>query len=412
MALSVADQGLASGANFAAALALARWLPPADYGAYTLGYSVLLFGAGLHNALVLEPMGYVGACRYAGRLPAYLGLTLWMHILLSAAVSAATLGMAGVLACFGSRLAGTVICLALVSPAILLAWLFRRACYLAMRPGLAVAGSLMYAALLAAGLAAGWRGGCLSAPAVFAWMGAAALAMFLAFSGRLGLRLRHLTAPRTPAAVIGAAKRHWAFGRWSLGKTALYWFSSLIYLPVVGALAGLESVASYRAAENLMSPMSQILTASGLLLFPWLARERQVKGSAYLRRAAAGIGLTACLVAAAYGIAVIAGGRWLLRTVYGDDRYAGSFCLAPFLAAGLVFRAAADTGAGLAARAAGRPDIELRAAAASAAVTLGAGLALVKAFGITGAAAGYALSAAAGAAVAVIAFCARPGAQR
>ena len=42
LSLAVVDQGLISGSNFALGIVLARWMAPAEYGAYALAFSIFL----------------------------------------------------------------------------------------------------------------------------------------------------------------------------------------------------------------------------------------------------------------------------------------------------------------------------------------------------------------------------------
>src|SRR5439155_25742141 len=79
LGLSIADQGILSGANLVLNIVLARWLEPADYGAYAVGFSVFLFLSGFHNSLILEPMSVLGAWRRGSGLRRYLGQLVQLH---------------------------------------------------------------------------------------------------------------------------------------------------------------------------------------------------------------------------------------------------------------------------------------------------------------------------------------------
>ncbi|MDR7400087.1 MAG: hypothetical protein QN144_12370, partial [Armatimonadota bacterium] len=61
---AVADQGLFSGANFVVNVLLARWLSPAEYGAFAVALSIFYLLAGFHSAVLTEPMMVFGAGRY------------------------------------------------------------------------------------------------------------------------------------------------------------------------------------------------------------------------------------------------------------------------------------------------------------------------------------------------------------
>ena len=391
---SLADQGLSSGANFALNLMLARWLTPAEYGAFVLSFAVLLLSAGLYNALILEPMGVIGPTRYGERLPGYLGLTIWMHAGLSLPVASA-LGAAAL----GTRLAGSslwlvLLALSVTGPGILLLWLMRRACYMIGKPQLAAQGSLAYAFLVGAGVFWLSRQAKPGAAEVLLLMFGAGVVVSLLLGPGLGLRRQHLLWRVAKPELKVAIRQHWSYGRWALSRGVAYWMSGFLYLPAVGALAGLPAVAAYRAADNLMQPMGQTLTALALLLLPWLSRQYSLRGGRYLKAMAVNISLAASLAVALYVAGILAAGPDLLRRLYGNSFYTHSFALVPFLGAALVFRAIGDTGLGLAARAAGRPDLDFRATVAAAVVTLSVGLLLVARYGAAGAALGSMFSAA------------------
>ena len=69
--LAVLDQGLFSGANFLVNILLARWLAPDEYGAFAVALSVFYLLAGLHTAVVSEPIMVPGTGKYRAQFPRY-----------------------------------------------------------------------------------------------------------------------------------------------------------------------------------------------------------------------------------------------------------------------------------------------------------------------------------------------------
>jgi O-antigen/teichoic acid export membrane protein len=395
---SVADQALFSGAHFLCHLVLARTATPGEYGAFSLAYAGFLFAAGVHSALILEPMGVIGPLDYAGRESVYLRAVLGLHWAASAALGGLMLGAAAVLAACGSPAWPSMAAAALGAPAILLLWLVRRAAYMATRPAQAVAVSALYALGLGVGLWLVHRiFGRVAGPVALAWMGAVALAVCWPTLRSWNAREKSLPAGNRLPWREPAARQHWEYGRWSLLRAVLVWAASAAYLPVVGALGGLQAAGMYRAAENLTLPMAQILTVLGILWAPWMAAQRRKQGSGYLARAAAKAALAAGLLAAGYGFVLLAAGWKLSQWVYGSEEYASALRLLPFLTLALVLRAVADTGIGTALRASGRPDLLVWPAAMSALTTMTLGVWLASRFPLVGAAAGLAASAAVGA---------------
>src|ERR1035438_3487461 len=80
--LAVLDQGLFAISNFLINVLLARWLAPADYGAFALAYSVFLLLLVFHNAMFSGPMLVFGPGKYRERFPEYLGILLRGHFAL------------------------------------------------------------------------------------------------------------------------------------------------------------------------------------------------------------------------------------------------------------------------------------------------------------------------------------------
>src|SRR5581483_2439226 len=147
---ALSDQGLVAGSGFLINILLGRWLVPEQYGSYALAYSVFLFGAGFHQALLLEPMSVFGPTSYKDQLPAYLGTLLRLHFAITIALSLLLgLGVAGSQYFFKvpslfPALAGVSV----AAPCILFFWLWRRVAYLALRPGIAVRGAAIYVSIV------------------------------------------------------------------------------------------------------------------------------------------------------------------------------------------------------------------------------------------------------------------------
>src|SRR5690606_39123371 len=69
------DQALFSGANFLLNILLARFLEPAQYGAYAVVFTWFLLLGTLHTASLTEPILVYGSGKYANRFNRYLGYT-------------------------------------------------------------------------------------------------------------------------------------------------------------------------------------------------------------------------------------------------------------------------------------------------------------------------------------------------
>src|SRR5262249_49199249 len=141
------------GVNFLVNLLLARWLEPAQYGAFAAAYTVFFLLAALYTAVLTEPMLVFGAGKYAEKFQKYFGILIIGHweirgvIALILALAALVFWLLG-----SSSMAQVILGLAISSPFILLLWLVRRAFYVRVQPQWAAAGGVLYIALMLAGL--------------------------------------------------------------------------------------------------------------------------------------------------------------------------------------------------------------------------------------------------------------------
>lgn len=270
---SVVDQALFSGANFVLNILLARWLVPRDYGAFTVAFTLFLLLGLFHTALLTEPMLVYGAGRFRGRFEPYMRALLRGH----AAFSVAGLVVLGVAGFLVERLSsevvgGTLILLALTQPLILLLWITRRACYVHLRPRLAAAGGVVYAALLLPATFALASHGVLNAATALAAMGVASLVSALWLMNRMNL---HPWAAAGSHMLGEAAGRHWAYGRWAVATGMLTWITGQLAALILPLWAGLEATASFKALMNLTMPAVQAYVSFAVLIVPALVRARE-----------------------------------------------------------------------------------------------------------------------------------------
>lgn len=387
--LSVADQGLASGGHFVLNVLLARWLTPSEFGAFAVAFAAFLFAWGIHNAVLIEPMSILGPMYDGVRLPGYLGIAVLVHAGLTIGLAAVLLVIAGALALAGKALSSAMFAASFACPFLLLFSLLRRACYLKTKPGLALKGSALYFFMLLAGIWAMRRFGMLSAVHGFALMGVASLGVSLLFCVLLGVRLDLVKTASGRAEAARVVKQHWAQARWFLRTTMLYWLASSTYLPLVGMFSGLDSVAGFRAIDNLFRPMAQTLTALNVLFVPWASARREREGTGGLKRTALKTSAVMFVLTGSYVAAILLGGRRLIELLYGKDYYGHFLPLVPLLGMALILRGIGDNGLGVASKAAKWPDILFWATLASAGVTVSAGVYLTSQYGAAGAAAGW-----------------------
>lgn len=378
-AWTVLDQGLFAGTNFLLNVLLARWLAPDAYGSFTLvSFAALLLVGVVHTGLLTEPMLVYGPGPFRAQRRAYVRLVLGGHRLFALVAGGVLVSVAGAAFVLGSPVLGwDFAALAVAQGAILLMWLLRRACYVYLRPQVAMQGGLLYVGVMGVGLVGLQALGLLSGATAIGLMGAASLAA----AATIGLRLG-LYGPSAPAPALEAEARraHRLYGGWATATGGLEWVQGVLPFLILPIWHGLEATGAFRALFNLVMPVMQAYGALSLLLVPAFVAARR---SGRLRQRA-GQALGAVLAGTAlYAVAVALVGDWLLVRLYGPT-YAGYHSLLWLFALYPVVGGSA-TVLGAVRRAQERPRRLFKARAGAAAVMATAGTLLIHAFGLFGA---------------------------
>jgi O-antigen/teichoic acid export membrane protein len=384
--LATMDQGLFAGAHFALNILLARWLAPAEYGAFAVAYSVFALAAAIHGALLCEPMVIFGSGRYFEKRRSYLGIVLRGHWAMTVPAGLTLFLVAFLLRGLFSPLVDRALwAVGLALPLMLLMWFTRRAFYIELRPGRAAAGSAVYFGSL---LAVVWwlhAASVLTSAAAIAGMGLAAL---LAGGLQLAwLRPRHVHIPGGPVP-RGVVGEHWAYGRWALGSAVAAWVSLNIYYLVLPAWFGLKEAGVMKALMNLANPMGHSLVALGMLVPPVLLRHRERGGLGLVRQT---VGRVTGLFLTMAGIYFVV--LWVFRVevihLLYDGKYLEYSNLPVLLMALAPLATACSVPVGSALRALERPDYVFWGYVAGTILAVSVGMRLAATWGVTGALAGY-----------------------
>ncbi|PJC68117.1 hypothetical protein CO015_05170 [candidate division WWE3 bacterium CG_4_8_14_3_um_filter_42_11] len=387
ISLSIVDQALVSGASFIFNVLLARWLIPGEYGAFAVVFSIFLFFSGFHNALVLEPMSVIGSAKYKNNFPNYLGLLVCIQIILIFILSLILLLLVIPLSIKGNQILPALWGLIISGPFMLLFYFMRRTWYLKMRPEMAVITSLIYTFFLLSGLTIAKVKGWLSPFSAFIIMGLASLGTVLLLWDFSSIRLKAKNILSANPGIKSVFIEHWGYGKWIVGCAFVYWLIGSAYLPLIGTFAGLSEAGAFRAIQNLILPVNQILTALGLLFLPWVSAKRVTFGNGYLKNFSLKITVFMVGLTIAYLLLPIIGGRWLVPLFYGEGRYDSYLWLIPYLG-GIALLGAATQGFALSLKAAKYPNTIFFSQAGGAFVTLTLGIVLVRKLGLLGAAVG------------------------
>lgn len=383
---SCLDQGVVSGVNFTANVLLARWLPPAEYGAFAVGFALFLFLSGFHNALLLDPASVLGPARFSNQLPGYLKRVVGLHFAWSLAASLVV--AAAALATGDASLRRAFYGLAISLPFLLLLWLLRRLCYVDAGPAAALVSSVAYAPFLIGGLLLLRHCGQPSPFAAFLVMAAASAAASATTWRKL--RLNGEWSGICSAELGELARIHWQYGKWlsltsvlNLGVTQLQTF-------LIAGCLGLAAAGSFRAMFNFVQPMNQMTAAVAFLFLPNLSADFGAGRGSALRTKGALITAALTALAVVYEVALLCWGPRLEDAVYGG-RFRAYDWLIPVMGLMPLFIAFAS-GRSLVLQAVQKPQHYLIRGAVTGSVGIASALILTPWAGLAGAAASMVLT--------------------
>ena len=385
--LAILDQGLFAGTNFVVNTLLARWLTPAEYGAFALAFSIFLLLGVFHAAILTEPMLVFGPGRYRERFPEYLGILLRGHFSLMAPVVLILIGAAFLLGrVYSTSIERALLSLALAAPFILLLWLVRQAFYVRLRPDRAAVGGFLYLVFLLGFMSALRAGQHLSLVTALMGMGIVALVVSVFLLLILG------PSWTGNPSVKMVFTDHWRYGRWSVATAGITWFPGNVYYVLLPIWVGLEGAGALKALMNLAMPGLQSVGALSLILLPVLVQSRKesrTRGMVNTMRSFLALFL--------FGSTLYLMLLWGLRSELFRLLYAGKYAEYaswPLLLAGVLPLGACVTGAlSNTLRALERPDWIFWCYLGSSMVALLVGIPLIVAVGLTGALLGQLFSA-------------------
>lgn len=385
--LAILDQGLFASSNFLLNVMLARWLAPADYGAFALAYSVFLLLLTFHSAILTGPMLVFGPGKYRERFPEYLGILLRGHFALmlpGAALLTAAAFLLGRL--YSPAVERAFLALAIAGPFILLLWLLRRAFYVRLNPGWAAAGGVIYLLiLLASALALRATGHLTPATGFLAMAGASLITcVFLLF-------LLRPTLATDSSTIRAVAADHWRYGKWGGAAAGPGWVTDNIYYLVLPAWVGLAQAGALKALLNLAMPALQSISALGVLLLPILVHDRDCGGPRAMKKTMK-LSLALFLSGSACYVALLWGFRLQIFHLLYAGKYA-AYASWPLLLVGLLpFAQSLPNVMGSALGALERPNLGFWSCVGSAAVAVALGVPLASRLGVGGALAGLVVS--------------------
>lgn len=281
---SIADQAIFAGSNFILNILLARWLGPADYGAFAVAFSVFIFLSGFQNALILEPMSVIGPVQYTQDLRRYLRVVFLLNTSVGLIVLFSLIAIGLFLKVFESSSVSSFFGLAFGSPFILSFWLFRRVWYLKTKPQTSVIINIFYSILLFCSLFILHFRNSLTSFSGFLILGMACAVGSLLSWLFYGYHFKTDSHSNEKLHIKDVFSKHWGYGKWVVGSAFVFWLSGSIYVPLIGIFAGLESAGIMRALQNLVLPVNNIFTALSLPLLPWLSARKRTSDNHSIKK--------------------------------------------------------------------------------------------------------------------------------
>jgi O-antigen/teichoic acid export membrane protein len=387
--ISAADQGLTSASALAVQILLARWLSPAEYGVFGVGFAIYIVLSAVYEAVMLRPLGVVGPGFYADRTAEYLRYLFRLNVAVSGCIAAclalASLAARPVL----SHLWEVGLVVSIAAPFLWLPLLVRRTFYMMLTPPAAAAVSALYAASVLAAIVTLHRLGELSSTTAFAAMALAGAVAGLPSAVGWSLRRVHAGSGVATLSIPLVAVSHWRFAKFHLANGFFAILSGNGQMFIVGSMLGAEAAGALRAVQTLVAPLYFLTAPLSALMLPRLARDFSLGRHERVRSAALTAGVAITIAALAYELVLAFFGGSLELALFGG-KYAEYVSLAPVFGLDGIFLSLAS-GILLAIEARQRPGILLAITAIAAPISLAAAIGLTASFGLGGTAASMAL---------------------
>ncbi len=372
--LTVSDQVVSSGSNFATGVAVARLSGITQFGQYMVVVVFWLVLVGLHRALITEPM--VVTSRDADDLRARLADGLAAEAVHGCAAGL-LVALGGALALAGGHSLGVpLLAMSVWLPGLLIQDYWRAMAFQQARPGAALANDTVFVVVQAAATVTF---------AVVGWRSVGYMISAWGLGGAAGAAYGYRRFPSISRPVQGwrMLERLWPQSRWILADFASGYMTEQANLLLAAVLLTTVDFGGFRAAYTLIGPILILLLAEMNLGLPEATRRAAGDDPHALNHFARRLSAVTFVCIAAYGVLVAVAGRWLLSVVYGP----GFPSFSPLVTLGALSFAVASlsTGEGIALKAGARMSLVWRARLFVGLVSLASLVVLVQWLGVVGA---------------------------
>ena len=381
--VSLADQAVASGTNFASGLIIARACSKEEFGLYMLGFSLISLMTDFQTLLVSTPY-MIYAPRLKERAHAlYTGSTLIHQLALCLLTMLALVcGLLAVTMGVGPRGLGPVLwALVAVIGLIMLREFVRRVCFARLKLMTAFVFDTCIAVGQIGGLFLLARLGRLSASRAYWVIGIACgiVGLWWLWSDRGSYH------PRMSES-LADLKKNWVFGKWVFASGLLWAVSMNLYPWFLAAFHGIASTGVWAACLGVVSVANPALVGIQNLLGPKICHVYAAEGPRALRRLVLKITAVIALPTSLLCVVMFFWGGRLIALVYGRQ-YAGNNLVVAVLAFNLLVTTVSFSFS-RALFAIERADVDFLVNLAALFIMVTLGFWLVRAFGPLGAALG------------------------
>ncbi len=263
---SAVAQGLFSLVNLGLSVFVLMTASKVDFGRYTLVLAAVVFFVAIASSLIYLqlPMwrrgGHNQACYFATLY------RLLMHVAWALAAAVAVFaGIAMVLGWLGPRAASLTCIGGLLTLAYVRAEFIKQMLYVLEDVAAVVRVNLRLALGVGSGCGATLLSG--TDEVLFSVLLIFSLGLWLCVAGKGAEQLKSCP----PGRLRDMAARVWRPGRWALMNALFVWLPSQGYLYLLGAVAGLGTVAEVGAARNVVAPLQVLATSFQQVVLPRLA---------------------------------------------------------------------------------------------------------------------------------------------
>lgn len=274
LSLSILNQVVSSGTNFALGVYLVRVLSPAEFGLYGIGFAICLFYSGIGNALLLTQMVVHTPDRsQEDRLPyaARMFMATVLFCLLTLVIAGLLFGLINFFSGSLVQFAGLGLGVTGASIAYLLKDFFVRHAYTARKEAWALAVNIAAAIGLLGFLLLKHQAGTALTSGTALWLYALGN-LTGAVAGVLLMRLP--LASMQFSRIVEDIREAWIGGRWAISGVSIIWAQSQAYMYVTALFAGPAGVGYANAARLLVTPVIVLVPAISQVAMPRLAELR------------------------------------------------------------------------------------------------------------------------------------------